>query len=79
MQDPNSPDDVSEQPAAGVTVTDEVALPRSRFRTVVVPVIALVMVGALIGLLAFALFAPEQARVRQGGRVNASGALVLEE
>ena len=79
MQDPNSPDDVSEQPAAGVTVTDEVVLPRSRFRTVVVPVIALVMVGALIGLLAFALFAPEQARVRQGGRVNASGALVLEE
>ncbi len=78
MQDPMIPEDVTEQAAASAIVADA-APPRSRFRTVVVPLIALVMVGALIGLLAYALFAPESARVRQGGRVNASGALVLEK
>lgn len=60
--------------------TEETApLPRSRFRTVVVPVVALVMVGALLGVLAYALFAPEGARLADRGRVNASGALVLED
>lgn len=80
MQDPTTPDEISSEPAADVTAAGEVtARPRSRFRSIFIPVTALLMVGSLIGLLAFALFAPDQARVRQGGRVNASGALVLEK
>ncbi len=77
MQDPTTPENASDQTATTVTVA-EPPPPRSRFRTVVVPLIALVMVGSLIGLLAYALFAPEDARLGQRGRVNASGALVLE-
>lgn len=77
MQDPPTLEDASGQYGTPGDVANT-PLP-SRFRTVVVPVIALVMVGALIGLLAFALFAPEDARVGQRGRVNASGALVLED
>jgi len=56
-----------------------VPLPRSLFRTVIVPIVALVMVGALLGVLGYALFAPEGARLADRGRVNASGALVLDD
>jgi cytochrome c biogenesis protein CcmG, thiol:disulfide interchange protein DsbE len=50
----------------------------SVFRTKIVPAIALIMVVGLLVLLAYSLFAPERARVGQGGRINATGALVLE-
>lgn len=79
MHDSTTPDDIPQAPSPDTEVIQSAAPPRSRFRTVVVPFVALVMVGSLLGLLAYALFAPDSARVRQGGRVNASGALVLEK
>jgi cytochrome c biogenesis protein CcmG, thiol:disulfide interchange protein DsbE len=48
------------------------------FRTRVVPALAIALVVALLGLLAYSLFAPERARLGERGRINASGALVLE-
>ncbi|MCO5178223.1 MAG: TlpA family protein disulfide reductase [Thermomicrobiales bacterium] len=69
-----------ESPEPAVDSSEQAApLPRSLFRTVIVPIVALVMVGALLGVLAYALFAPEGARLADRGRVNASGALVLED
>jgi cytochrome c biogenesis protein CcmG, thiol:disulfide interchange protein DsbE len=50
----------------------------SVFRTRVVPALAATMVIALLGVLAYSLFAPERARLGERGRINASGALVLE-
>lgn len=50
----------------------------SVFRTRVVPAMAAVMVVVLVGVLAYSLFAPERARLGERGRINASGALVLE-
>lgn len=46
-------------------------------RTRVIPAVATVMVLALLGLLAYSLFAPDSGR-RAGGRINASGVLVTE-
>ncbi|HUG15989.1 MAG TPA: TlpA disulfide reductase family protein [Thermomicrobiales bacterium] len=51
----------------------------SAFRTRVVPGLALALVVALLGLLAYSLFAPERARLGERGRVNPFGALVLED
>jgi cytochrome c biogenesis protein CcmG, thiol:disulfide interchange protein DsbE len=50
----------------------------SVLRTRVIPAIALTLVVALLGLLAYSLFAPERARVTQGNRINESGALVFD-
>jgi cytochrome c biogenesis protein CcmG/thiol:disulfide interchange protein DsbE len=47
-------------------------------RARVIPAIALIMVVALMGLLSYSLFAPDDARVGTG-RVNASGVLVMED
>jgi thiol-disulfide isomerase/thioredoxin len=52
---------------------------QSPIRTKVVPILALMLVAGLLGVLAYALFAPKDARVGQQGRVNSSGALVLED
>ncbi len=49
----------------------------SAFRTKVVPAFAIVMVVGMLGLLAYAMFAPEDARV-QNWRVAGSGYLVPE-
>ncbi len=68
----------STEPAAE-SAGQAATLPRSRFRTVIVPVVALTMVGVLLGILGYSLFAPEGARLADRGRVNASGALVLED
>lgn len=51
----------------------------SAFRTKVIPIFAIVMVVGLLLLLAYALFAPSDARIAQQGRVNTDGALVLED
>jgi DsbE subfamily thiol:disulfide oxidoreductase len=48
----------------------------SAFRTRVVPAFAIVMVVALLGLLAYAMFAPEDARVGQNWRLAGNGYLV---
>ncbi|HAX25568.1 MAG TPA: TlpA disulfide reductase family protein [Thermomicrobiales bacterium] len=82
MQDSDTtvPEDHPEQTAANDNAAVAAPpLPRSRFGSFVVPLVALILVGSLLGLLAYALLAPEGARVRQGGRVNSSGALVLEK
>jgi cytochrome c biogenesis protein CcmG/thiol:disulfide interchange protein DsbE len=50
----------------------------SVFRTRIVPAFAIVMVVSLLGLLAYAMFAPEEARVGQNWRVAGSGYLVPE-
>jgi cytochrome c biogenesis protein CcmG, thiol:disulfide interchange protein DsbE len=50
----------------------------SAIRTKVIPALALTLVVALLGLLAYSLFAPERARVTQGGRINEGGALVFD-
>jgi cytochrome c biogenesis protein CcmG, thiol:disulfide interchange protein DsbE len=68
---------LSEPPASEPTPAAAGYQP-SVIRTRVIPLIALVMVAALLGLLAYSLFAPERARVGQGGRINASGALITE-
>jgi len=47
-------------------------------RARVVPIVALVLVLALLGLLAYSLFAPDSVR-RTTGRVNASGALITDD
>jgi cytochrome c biogenesis protein CcmG/thiol:disulfide interchange protein DsbE len=51
----------------------------SVFRTRVIPAFAIAMVVGLLGLLGYALFAPEDARLSQPGRINSGGALVLED
>lgn len=51
----------------------------SVFRTRVIPVVAIVMVVGLLGLLAYSLFAPEDRRLAEQGRVNSGGALILED
>jgi len=43
------------------------------FRTRVVPVFAIVMVVGMLGLLAYSMFAPEEARFDQNWRVGGSG------
>lgn len=43
-----------------------------------VPIVALTLVVAMIGLLAYSLFAPEDARLGANGRINSSGALITE-
>lgn len=57
---------------------DTIPYQPSVFRTRVVPALALALVVGLLGLLAYSLFAPERARLGERGRINSSGALVLE-
>lgn len=53
------------------------ASPSSTLRTRIIPVFALVLVASLIGVLAYALFAPESARPETRGSVN--GAIVFND
>ncbi len=69
--DPNLPDLDSSS-------NDERPIQPSVFRTKVIPVLAIVMVVGMLGLLAYAMFAPEDARVGQNWRVGGSGYLVPE-
>src|SRR5687768_13444891 len=62
-----------------LTDNDEPPFQPSVFRTRVIPVFAIVMVVGLLGLLAYAMFAPEEGRLAPQGRVNSSGVLVLED
>lgn len=61
------------------TGTESVPFKASVVRTRVIPAVAIVMVVGLLGLLAYSLFAPEDRRLAQQGRVNSGGALVLED
>ena len=74
----NSPD----QSATNRALADDSGQPLMRargiFRTRIVPLVALALVIAMIGLLAYSLFAPEDSRLGANGRINASGALITE-
>ncbi len=58
---------------------DERPYAPSVFRTRVIPVVAIVMVAGLLGLLGYAMFAPEDGRLAPQGRINSDGVLVLED
>ncbi len=47
-------------------------------RTRIIPIAALALVIAMLGLLAYSLFAPDDARLGPNGRINSSGALITE-
>jgi cytochrome c biogenesis protein CcmG/thiol:disulfide interchange protein DsbE len=47
-------------------------------RTRIIPIIALLFVVGLVGLLAYSLFAPDNVRLGANGRINDSGALIME-
>ena len=47
-------------------------------RTRIIPLVALAFVVAMIGLLAYSVFAPNNTRLGQNGRINESGALITE-
>lgn len=59
--------------------SDETPFAPSVFRARVIPAVAIVMVVGLLGVLAYALFAPEESRLAPQGRINSGGALVLED
>ncbi len=61
-----------------LTDSNEPPFQPSILRTKVIPVFAIVMVVGLLLLLAYSLFAPNDGRIAQQGRVNTDGALVLE-
>lgn len=71
---------MSERPVDGVELPRAEHAPPSRasvLRTRVIPILALTMLAALIGVLAYALFAPESARPETRGNVN--GAIVFND
>lgn len=81
-EDPREHDAANTDPDSQTTNPDEQPEPEytpSVFRTRVVPTFAIVMVVGLLSLLAYAMFAPEDARLAPQGRINSSGVLVLED
>lgn len=71
----------TEQPNAASTETqvETPAGPTSTVRTRVIPIIAGTLVVGLLGLLAYALFAPESMRVDAGQTVTSFGAVVYDD
>lgn len=70
--------EITGTPHQEATPTPEPTSGGGVFRTRIVPLIALVLVIAMIALLAYSLFAPEDSRLGANGRINSSGALITE-
>lgn len=72
----------SDFPETTVETDTAPASPATRpsvIRTRLIPALAILLVAALVGLLAWSLFAPDRARLGTQGRVNSFGALITED